>query len=216
MAFRTLFFASFGQFDFDTIGQAKISHRYGYAFIIIFLIFNIGLFMSLFVAIVTVLYHIFQKKDRVYQMVETLKVRSTTQADKRYSVLISVPVPFNFFLIFAAPILINHKHQERCNTKLLMIFYMPILAITSSVFLAVESFMWIFVYLKMVFHKLTMTWVYSRTYRSSRADKFMNFVVFLLFGPAIVIGNTIVDLQYFIRHMVRFDLQKIKAKTRFN
>lgn len=97
-----------------------------------------------------------------------------------------------------------------------MIFYVPILATTTCVFLAFESLLWTFVYVKMVFHKLTMTWVYSRTFRSSRADKFMNFVMFVFFGPAIVIGNTFVDLQFFLRHMVRFDLQKIKAKTRFN
>lgn len=106
--FKTLFNSSFGNFNFDRIATAKISKEYGISYMIIFLIINVGLFMSLFVSVITVLYHLFQKADRVYQMVETLKVRSTTQADKKYSLLISVPIPFNFFLIFAAPVLLTH------------------------------------------------------------------------------------------------------------
>lgn len=93
---------------------------------------------------------------------------------------------------------------------------MPILLVTTCIFLAFEMMMWPLVYIKMVFHKLTMTWVYSRTYRSSRADKFMSFIIFFFFGPFIVMGNSVVDLWYFLRHMVRFDLQKIKHKTRLN
>ena len=79
----------------------------------------------------------------------------------------------------------------------------------------IELVMWPFVYVKLVFHKLTMVWVYSKSYRVSRADKFMSFVVFFFFGPFIVMSNSVIDLYYFLRHMMRFDLQKIKHKTRF-
>ena len=98
----------------------------------------------------------------------------------------------------------------------MLIFYLPVLFVTTCLFLVFEMLMWPLVYIKMVFHKLTMTWVYSRSYRTSRADKFMNFIMYFFFGPLIVIGNTFVDLQYFLIHMVRFDLQKVKHKTRFN
>ena len=110
VAFRTLFYASFGTFDFDRIEQSKLGKNFGITYMIVFLTINIGLFMSLFVSIITVLYDIFQKTDRIYQMVETLRSRSTTQADKNYSVLISVPVPFNLLLIFVAPSLLLSKN----------------------------------------------------------------------------------------------------------
>ena len=86
--------------------------------------------------------------------------------------------------------------------------------VTLVLFLAGEMFMWPLVYVKMVFHKLTMVWVYSRSFRVSRADKFMNFVAYFLIGPIWIIGNTIVDTWFFLRHMVRLDLQKVKNKRR--
>ena len=83
---------------------------------------------------------------------------------------------------------------------------MPILGIVTILFLVCEVMMWPFVYVKMVFHKLTMTWVYSKSYRVSRADKFMNFIYYLFFGPFITIGSTFIDLYFFFKHMIRFDL----------
>ena len=59
-----------------------------------------------------------------------------------------------------------------------------------------------------------MVWVYSKSYRTSRADKFIKFIFFVFFGPVITIGNTIVDTYFMIRHMIKFDLQKIKHKIK--
>jgi len=216
VAFRTLFYASFGTFDFDKIEQTHLGKYYGQSFLIVFLVINIGLFMSLFISIITVLFQVFRKHDRIYQMVETLKLRSTTQADKNYSLLISVPAPFNFFLFFAAPILLTSKNPQQMNQKLLLIFYIPVLAVVTCFFVAGEMIMIPFVYVKMVFHKLTMVWVYSKSYRVSRADKFINFIFFFFFGPFIVIGNSCVDTWFFMRHLVLIELRKIKHKTRFH
>lgn len=85
-------------------------------------------------------------------------------------------------------------------------FYTPILVTVTCIFLAGEIIMWPFVYVKLVFHKLTMTWVYSKSYRVSRADKFIEFMFYLFFGPLITISNSMVDTYFFIRHMMNFDL----------
>ena len=74
------------------------------------------------------------------------------------------------------------------------------------VFVMGEMIMWPFVYIKMFFHKLTMVWVYSKSFRVSRADKFTYFVFFIIAGPAIVVGNTLVDTYFFVRHLTLFDL----------
>jgi hypothetical protein len=55
-AFVTLFYASFGTFDFLAVEEARLGADFGISFLIVFLIINIGLFMSLFVSIITVLY----------------------------------------------------------------------------------------------------------------------------------------------------------------
>jgi hypothetical protein len=88
------------------------------------------------------------------------------------------------------------------------------LVIVTLVFLIGEMAMWPLVYVKMVFHKLTMVWVYSKSFRVSRADKFTHFLFFTALGPIIIIGNTMVDTFYFVRHLVQLDLQKVKHKTR--
>lgn len=147
-------------------------------------------------------------------MIETLKLRATTQADKNYSLLISVPVPFNFFLIFLAPMVLTSKNPQPVNQKFLFISYMPVLVGTTIAFVIGEVIMWPFSYIKMVFHKLTMVWVYSKSYRASRADKFIRFIFFVFAGVPITIGNTVVDTIVMIRHLIRFDLQKIKHKIK--
>ena len=40
-------------------------------------------------------------------MIDTLRLRSVTQADKNYSILISMPAPLNFLLIIIAPIMLS-------------------------------------------------------------------------------------------------------------
>ena len=147
-------------------------------------------------------------------MIETLKLRSTTQADKNYSLLVSVPVPFNFFLIFFAPMVLTSKNPQQVNQNFLFIAYIPVLIGTLAAFIAGEVLMWPFSYIKMVFHKLTMVWVYSKSYRTSRADKFIRFIIFIFLGIPYTIGNTLADTYFMIRHMIRFDLQKIKHKIK--
>jgi hypothetical protein len=95
-----------------------------------------------------------------------------------------------------------------------MIAYLPVLIISLLTFLIGEIIMWPFVYTKMVFHKLTMVWVYSKSYRISRADKFANFIIFSFIGPFTMIATSLVDTFYFLKHLLRIDLQKIKHKIR--
>ena len=74
--------------------------------------------------------------------------------------------------------------------------------------------MWPFVYVKMFFHKLTMVWVYSKSYRTSRADKFAQFVLYAITGPFVIIATSVCDVYLFLKHMVREELQKIKHKIK--
>jgi hypothetical protein len=212
--FRTNFFASFGSFDFNELGKSRIGYYYGAGYLIFFVVCNIGLFSSLFIAVVTTVFQEFEPDSNIYYMIETLKVRSITQADKNYSVLISLPAPLNFLLLFIAPALLTSKEPAKVNEWALKIAYIPILATSSLIFLAVEIVMWPFVYVKMFFHKLTMVWVYSKSYRISRADKFVNFLTYFLIGPFVIVGTTFADFFHFWRHALMTDLKKTKHKMR--
>ena len=59
-AFRTLFYASFGTFNFERIERCRLGINYGVTYLLVFLIVNIGLFMKLFIAIITVMYEIYR------------------------------------------------------------------------------------------------------------------------------------------------------------
>jgi hypothetical protein len=61
-----LFYASFGQFSFDEVSQADFGEYFGYTFMIIFLVVNIGLIMSLFISIITVLFDAFSGKAHIF------------------------------------------------------------------------------------------------------------------------------------------------------
>jgi hypothetical protein len=75
VAFRTLFYATFGQFNFEAFENAQFSEYYGITFLIVFLVINIGLFMSLFISMLVTLYGAFVEKQSVYHMLETLRIR---------------------------------------------------------------------------------------------------------------------------------------------
>ena len=126
----------------------------------------------------------------------------------------SLPPPLNFFLLFAAPYVISTTNQEKLNQRMLWIAYLPVLVCVTLLFALGEVVMWPFVYVKLIFHKLTMTWVYSKSFRVSRADKFSNFLFFFFAGPLIIASNSVVDVYFFVRHLTLLDLKKIKHKTR--
>ena len=139
-------------------------------------------------------------------MLETLKVRGITQADKHYSVLISCPAPLNLLLLFLAPLLLSSPNPQRLNQTFLLVAYLPVLVAATALFIAGEIAMYPVVYFKMLFHKLTMVWVYSKSFRVSRAVKFANFILYGLHGPFTLTGNSAVDTYYFVRHLLRFEL----------
>lgn len=65
-AFRTLFFASFGSFDFDKVEAGYLGRYFGVTYLIVFIVINIGIFMSLFIAIITALFQDYEENESVY------------------------------------------------------------------------------------------------------------------------------------------------------
>ena len=70
-----------------------------------------------------------------------------------------------------------------------------------------------FTYTKLFFHKLVMIYVYSKSYRVSRADKFITFVFYVFIGPFTLYLNAVVDIWYFLRHLWMRELFKTQHKT---
>lgn len=83
-----------------------------------------------------------------------------------------------------------------------MIAYIPIVIISTILFIGYNIILIPFAYIKLFFHKLIMIMVYSKSYRVSRADKFMTFVIFIFIGFPVLILNAIVDIGIFVKHLM--------------
>lgn len=142
-------------------------------------------------------------------MIETLKMRSFTQADKDYSALISVPAPLNVILVFLGPFLLTSRNPQRVNFFILLIAYLPVMVGVTLVFVVYNVLLIPIAYVKLWWHKLIMVYVYSKSYRVSKADKFITFCIFWLFGLIFMTLNCVVDIWHFLRHLWLPDLLKV-------
>jgi hypothetical protein len=208
MAFKTLFYASLGQFSFEEISLSEKGEYFGITFMILFLVCNVGIVINIFIAVIAVLYDSYSEKRNVFQMLETLKIRSVTQADKEYSALISLPAPFNLLLFLFAPFLLTSSNPRKVNEFILSLAYVPVMLGVTLVFIVYNLLLIPLAYVKLWWHKLIMVYVYSKSYRVSRADKFMTFCVFWGLGLFTLTLNSLVDIYHFIRHLWLTDLVK--------
>jgi hypothetical protein len=199
-AFTTLFYASLGTFDFEELYDAEFGQYFALFFMILFLVINIGVVMNLFVAVIAVLYDEFSAEKNVYQMLETLKIRSYTQVEKKYSALVSLPVPLNFLLLIVSPFLMLSKRPERFNIVLLLIAYIPVVFSSTVLFFCYNMALVPLVFIKMFFHKLTMIFVYSKHIRISRAMKFFFAVLYTAYGLPSAFVNVFKDTYYYVMH----------------
>lgn len=211
-AFYTLFYSGFGFFDYDDFeNETQFGYNFGLLFLLGFLISNLGLITSIFGSVIIVLYDEYYKHKSIFTMIETLKVRSVMQADKEYSALISLPPPLNGLLFFLGPFLMTSKNPEVINKAILWVTYFPLLVLTFGVFMAYNLALLPITYIKMFFHKMIMIFVYSKSYRVSRADKFMLWILFIVIGPIRLMNNFVVDMIAFVKHCTLQELKKTKV-----
>lgn len=133
-------------------------------------------------------------------MIETLKIRSITEAEENYSAIISCPTPFNIILIVMAPVIMSSKDPKFWNDLVLKIVYIPIMITAFILFVAYNIILLPIAYIKITLHKLVMVNVYSRHIRISKADKFIEFIAFFAIGWVKLAGNAIADCKYFFIH----------------
>jgi hypothetical protein len=147
----------------------------------------------------------------VYHMLETLRIRPQTEADRDYSALISIPPPLNVTLLFLAPFLMTSENPEKWNRAILWVAYLPVLIITTTVFFVYEVVLVPLTFLKVLFHKMIMIFIYSKSYRVTKADKFMLWIFFIIVGPFRLIANIITDTAAFLKHSTNQNIKKTKV-----
>ena len=91
---------------------------------------------------------------------------------------------------------------------ILSIAYIPIMICVTIVFIVYNLLLVPICFVKLWWHKLIMVYVYSKSYRVSRADKFITFCMFWGAGLFSLTINTVVDVWYFLKHLWLTDLVK--------
>jgi uncharacterized membrane protein len=188
--------------------EARIGAFLGYAFILFFMIINLILIMNLIVARLASTYKKYNQRRHLLVHLNTLHVREVSEADDKYSAMVSAPFPMNILHFFTAPILIN-KRKQTTNLVILHMYYLPIAILSFAVFAVYSLVIIPFCYVKMVGHKFALM-VVSPQGQGARStlDRAGHAVLFLGVGPAILVFNWIVDLWWFILHLYKMDLEK--------
>ena len=135
--------------------DARIGAFLGYAFFLAFMIINLILIMNLIVARLASTYKKYNKRSHLLVHLNTLHVREISEADDKYSAMVSAPFPMSILHFFTAPILINQRKQTT-NLIILHIYYFPIAIISFLVFTIYSLLILPFCYVKIVGHKFAL------------------------------------------------------------
>ena len=110
--------------------------------------------------------------------------------------------------------MLTSKNPEIWNKVILAVAYLPILIIATTIFFFYNVLLLPLAYVKLFFHKLVMIFVYSKSYRVSKANKFIMTVIFIPLGPVRLICNVVVDTIGFVCHCLQTELKKSKVAIR--
>ena len=168
--------------------------------------------MNLIVARLASTYKKYNQRRHLLVHLNTLHVREVSEADDKYSAMVSAPFPLNIMHFFTSPILIN-KRKQSTNLVILHIYYFPIALMSFAVFACYSLVIIPFCYVKIVGHKFALM-VVSPQGQGARStlDRAGHAFLFLAIGPLLLTLNYLVDLYWFLAHLYKMDLEKTNTK----
>lgn len=207
-AMFTLFKATLQDYNIELLTKNKWGQYFGYVYFNTYLVLNIVLFLNLIVAQLANAYKKLKARGRVFYLLTTLSVREISEADEKYSSVISVFFPISTLnLVFGSIVLAAKSPQF--NLIMLHVYYFPVMIVCLALFIAYEFIILPFAYLKIVAHKFSLmvsgpTGVGTVT----TLDRFGSAFLFVLFGPLLLLFSAIVDIGWFLAHCYKMDLEK--------
>jgi hypothetical protein len=106
------------------------------------------------------------------------------------------------------------KTPEKWNIAILWVAYLPVLIVTTALFFVYEILLLPLTFVKVLFHKMIMIFIYSKSYRVTKADKFMLWILFMMIGPLRLLVNVVTDTAAFVKHAMVMDLKKTRVSTK--
>jgi len=193
--------------------EAKIGAFLGYAFFLAFMIINLILIMNLIVARLASTYKKYNLRRHLLVHLNTLHVREVSEADDKYSAMISAPFPLSSLHFFTAPFLINLRSVP-ANLFVLHLYYFPLALLCFLFFSLYQLLLLPLCYLKVVFHKWALMLVSPQGQGArSTLDRAGHAVLFMAVGPGILALNCISDMFWFVRELYRMDIEKKRKRS---
>ena len=210
-ALYTLFRASVGAYDLQLLENAT-EHSLGSIYFNSFVIINVILLVNLIVAQLANAYKRVNKDRNVHWLLQTLSVREVSEADGKYSAVVSAPFPICTLNLILGSIVLAAKSPS-LNEYVLHLYFIPVLIGSLISFIVYQIVILPFVYVKMVFHKWALVVKAPKGMGSvTFCDRAGRAIVFMLFGPLLLIANALIDIVWFLIHIYKKDLDKTVTK----
>lgn len=134
---------------------SRISAFLGYLYFIVFLLLNLILIVNLIVGQLAYAYKQYSKKRDILMLLSTLSIREVSEADEKYSAVVSTPFPLSLANFLFAGILFGTK-SIGLNIFVLNLYFLPIFVVILVLFVVYQVVALPFCYIKIVGHKFAL------------------------------------------------------------
>lgn len=207
-AMFTLFRASIGDYNVDIMDGSRIGSLLAYAYFITYLVLNVALLVNLIVAQLAYAYKKYKAKRSVFWLLSTLSVREISEADDKYSAVISVPFPFSLLNLVFGSIVLGSK-SPCFNNFVLHMYFAPIMVVELFIFCIWQVFCLPLTYVKIIGHKWALAIKAPKGKNSfTTADRVGQACLFMLLGVPLLTLVMIADIYWFLVFTYKTDLDK--------
>lgn len=214
-AMFTLFRSTIKDYDIYVMNEALVGNVIGYVYFNSYLILNVTLLANLIIGQLAWSYTKWNSQRNVLFLLYTLSVRDVSEADEKYSSVVSAPFPLTVCNLVFGSIVLGAK-SPFLNLCLLYMYFLPVFLVNFALFIAYQILILPVVYIKMLGHK----WALIAKApigkgSSSTCDRFGQWWFFLMFGPIFLVGNFLVDHYWYIVHVFESDLDRSESSKAF-
>jgi Ion transport protein len=151
-AMFTLFTASAKDYNINVMNGCHVGNIIGYIYFNSYLILNVILLMNLLIGQLAYAYRKSNKERNVLMLLYTLSVRDVSEADEKYSSVVSVPFPLSVLNLLFGSIVLGAK-SPFLNLILLHFYFVPVMIVCLVIFILYQLIILPFCYIKMLGHK---------------------------------------------------------------
>ena len=199
--------ATLGNFDIKTFDQIvdPQKRQYGQLFMLCAIVFLNMMLLNFIVAILANTYNLFDLRSNGLYLSEILNTRDDLIYDDNYGSFLSSVPPINIIQIPFIPLAMILKRDDPwlllMNSFLMQVQYFILMSIIFAAFLVVSLVLIPFAWVRGIYDKIQ-----QKNTNYNRTDQVFN-LLFIPFGPFILLLDLIADVIYFWKNSFRTDLK---------